>query len=109
MIFQIRPNGVGAPLIDPKPILDGWVRLEGSLIYRATGKHRFPSAPSTLHRSKLPPKGAARLAAVLTPTLTPGQWLQLTAHLGTIPDPVVAAGHSAASIPTAKGKGNGNH
>jgi murein DD-endopeptidase MepM/ murein hydrolase activator NlpD len=108
MVFQIRPNGVGAPLIDPKPILDGWVRLEGSLIYRATGKHRFPSAPPALHGSKLPPKGAARLAAVLTPTLTPGQWLQLTAHLGTIPDPVVAAGHSPASIPTA-GNGNGNH
>ena len=106
MIFQIRPAGVGAPLIDPKPILDGWVRLEGSLIYRATGKHRFPSAPSG---AKLPPQGAARLAAVRTPTLTPGQWLQLTAHLGTIPDPVVAAGHSAASIPTAKGNGNGNH
>lgn len=116
MVFQIRPAGVGAPLIDPKPILDGWVRLEGSLVYRATGRHRFPSAPSTVHGSSavhgsglVAPQGAARLANVLTPTLTPGQWLQLTAHLGTIPDPVVAAGHSPASIPTAKGNGNGNH
>jgi hypothetical protein len=114
MIFQIRPNGVGAPLIDPKPILDGWVRLEGSLIYRATGKHRFPAAPPAVPTAKLlpagaAPKGAARLASVLTPALTPGQWLALTAHLGTIPDPVVASGHSAASVPTPKGKGSGNH
>jgi hypothetical protein len=123
MIFQIRPNGVGAPLIDPKPILDGWVRLEGSLIYRATGKHRFPAASSVVPGSKLPrqgavpqgvvprgavPQGAARLAGALTVTLTPGQWLRLTARLGAIPDPVVAGGHSTASIPTAKGKGNGN-
>jgi hypothetical protein len=110
MIFQIRPNGVGAPLIDPKPILDGWVRLEGSLIYRATGTHRFPSAPPAIVRgAQLPPKGAARLATVLTPALTPGQWLALTAHLGAIPDPVVAGGHSAAAIPIAKGRGSGNH
>jgi hypothetical protein len=109
MVFQIRPNGVGAPLIDPKPILDGWVRLEGSLVYRATGKHRFPAAPPAVRGSKLPPKGAVRLAAVLTSSLTPGQWLQLMTHLGAIPDPVVAGGHSAASIPTAKGNGNGNH
>jgi hypothetical protein len=133
MIFQVRPAGVGAPLIDPKPILDGWVRLEGSLIYRATGKHRFPAAapealaanaagglvlpsptnalaaPKSPTGSKLSPKNAARLASAGTPTLTPGQWLQLMTHLGTIPDPVVGAGHSPASIPTAKGNGNGNH
>ncbi len=131
MIFQIRPAGVGAPLIDPKPILDGWVRLEGSLIYRATGKHRFPAAaPGALSSANLAgalavpnganaltvPKGskpsperAAHLAGALTPTLTPGQWLQLMTRLGTIPDPVVASGHSTASIPTTKGNGNGNH
>jgi hypothetical protein len=130
MIFQVRPAGVGTPMIDPKPILDGWVRLEGSLIYRATGKHRFPAAapealaPNALAGpraaggataltpptgSKLSPRGSARLAGALTSTLTPGQWLQLMARLGAIPDPVVAAGHSAASIATAKGNGNGNH
>ncbi len=31
ILFQIRPSGVGAPLIDPKPILDGWVALEEHL------------------------------------------------------------------------------
>ena len=47
MLFQIRPAGVGAPLIDPKPILDGWVQLENSSIFRAKGKSPFlASAPS---------------------------------------------------------------
>ena len=114
MIFQIRPAGVGAPLIDPKPILDGWVRLEGSLIYRATGKHRFPAAapqalgsPKSAARAKGALIPAARAAGALTPTLTPGQWLALMTRLGAIPDPVVGGGHSTASIPITKN--NGNH
>ncbi len=109
MIFQIRPAGVGAPLIDPKPILDSWVDLQGSLIFRVTGKHRFPAAPAAA--AKLTPKNAARLADVLTPALTPGQWLALMTRLGSIPDPIVASGHSAASIPVAssdRGGGSGN-
>ena len=103
MIFQIRPAGLGAPLIDPKPILDSWVDLQGSLLFRATGKHRFPAAPSLVGAGKRTPKGAARLAAVLTPALTPGQWLALMTRLGSIPDPIIAGGHSAASIPLANG------
>lgn len=35
--FQVRPAGRGAPLIDPKPILDGWKLLESTAIYRAVG------------------------------------------------------------------------
>jgi len=47
MLFQIRPAGVGAPLIDPKPILDGWVQLENSSIFRANGANPFlTSAPT---------------------------------------------------------------
>ncbi len=61
MVFQIRPNGVGAPLIDPKPILDGWVRLEGSLIYRATGQHRFPAAPPAPLVPSSPPRAPPAL------------------------------------------------
>src|SRR6185437_13607637 len=56
MFFQIRPAGVGAPLIDPKPILDGWVQLENSSIFRANGKTPFstsgPSAGQVLLESK---------------------------------------------------------
>jgi len=37
--FSIRPAGRGAPLIDPKPILDGWKLLEATAIYRANGKN----------------------------------------------------------------------
>ncbi|MFN8175520.1 MAG: lytic murein transglycosylase [Solirubrobacteraceae bacterium] len=41
MIFSIRPAGKGAPLIDPKPILDGWKLLEATAIYRAAGRNPF--------------------------------------------------------------------
>ncbi|SEH12324.1 lytic murein transglycosylase [Thermoleophilum album] len=37
--FAIRPAGRGAPLIDPKPILDGWKLLEATAIYRASGRN----------------------------------------------------------------------
>ncbi|MFI4993164.1 MAG: hypothetical protein ACHQCH_06070 [Solirubrobacterales bacterium] len=42
MLFQIRPAGAGAPLIDPKPVLDGWVALENTSIFRAKGANPFP-------------------------------------------------------------------
>ncbi|MEA2297346.1 MAG: hypothetical protein QOF77_282, partial [Solirubrobacteraceae bacterium] len=44
--FQIRPAGKGAPLIDPKPILDGWKLLETTAVYRAAAVDPFfgPSA-----------------------------------------------------------------
>jgi hypothetical protein len=54
--FQIRPAGKGAPLIDPKPILDGWKLLESTAIYRAAGKNpligKNPSIGQTLLMSK---------------------------------------------------------
>jgi hypothetical protein len=39
LYFEIRPAGQGAPMIDPKPILDGWKLLESTAIYRASGKN----------------------------------------------------------------------
>ena len=48
IIFQIRPAGAGAPQIDPKPILDGWVALENTSIFRAKGENPFlATSPST--------------------------------------------------------------
>lgn len=47
VFFQIRPAGVGAPLIDPKPILDGWVQLENSSIFRAKGQNPFLASGPT--------------------------------------------------------------
>ena len=56
MLFEIRPAGPGAPLIDPKPILDGWVALENSSIFRARGDNPYlasaPSAGQVLLESK---------------------------------------------------------
>ncbi|MEA2167834.1 MAG: hypothetical protein QOF76_1134 [Solirubrobacteraceae bacterium] len=57
--FAIRPAGAGAPLIDPKPILDGWKLLESTAIYRAQGRNalvgddaREPSIGQILLMSK---------------------------------------------------------
>jgi hypothetical protein len=47
VFFQIRPAGVGAPMIDPKPILDGWVQLENSSIFRAKGQNPFLASGPT--------------------------------------------------------------
>jgi hypothetical protein len=46
VVFMIRPAGKNAPLIDPKPILDGWKLLEATAVYRAAGIDPFfgPSA-----------------------------------------------------------------
>ncbi len=56
MLFQIKPAGVGAPLVDPKPILDGWVALESTSIFRAKGENPFlqtaPSVGQVLLESK---------------------------------------------------------
>jgi hypothetical protein len=38
LYFQVRPAGKGAPLIDPKPILDGWKLLESTKVYRPSGR-----------------------------------------------------------------------
>ncbi len=41
LYFQVRPAGKNAPLIDPKPILDGWKLLEATAVYRAAGVDPF--------------------------------------------------------------------
>ncbi len=48
ILFQIRPGGAGAPLIDPKPILDGWVRLEETSAFRAKGENPFLATSPTV-------------------------------------------------------------
>jgi murein DD-endopeptidase MepM/ murein hydrolase activator NlpD len=47
-LFQIRPAGLGAPLIDPKPILDGWVALENTSIFKAKGENPFLATSPTV-------------------------------------------------------------
>ncbi len=48
IFFQIKPAGNGAPLIDPKPILDGWVALEDTSIFRAKGENPFLATSPTV-------------------------------------------------------------
>ena len=48
MFFQIKPAGLGAPLIDPKPILDGWVALQDTSIFAAKGENPFLQASPTV-------------------------------------------------------------
>jgi hypothetical protein len=48
VLFQIKPAGVGAPLIDPKPVLDGWVALENTSIFRAKGENPFLATSPTV-------------------------------------------------------------
>jgi hypothetical protein len=45
MVFQIRP--AGAPPVDPKPILDGWVKLQSSSVVKAKGRDPFAKLSPT--------------------------------------------------------------
>jgi transglycosylase-like protein with SLT domain len=38
LTFGIRPAGEDSPLVDPKPMLDGWRLLEQTAVYRPSGK-----------------------------------------------------------------------
>ena len=41
VLFMIRPAGADAPLIDPKPLLDGWELLQATSVYRAANIDPF--------------------------------------------------------------------
>ncbi len=58
MFFQIKPAGIGAPPIDPKPILDGWVALENTSIFRAKGENPFIATSPTVGQVLLESKRA---------------------------------------------------
>ncbi len=47
---------MGAPLIDPKPILDGWVALEDTSIFRARGENPFLATSPTVGQALLESK-----------------------------------------------------
>ena len=69
LYFEIRPAGRGAPLIDPKPILDGWKLLEATAVYRANGQNVLrPGAPS-LGQILLMPKPALERRVLADPRL----------------------------------------
>jgi hypothetical protein len=113
MLFQIRPAGAGAPLIDPKPVLDSWVELENASAFNPKGVIRKLLAPRKAkrrgHRAgpPTPPRagGASARPGALGAALAPEAWVALIARLGEIPNPPVAGGHSAASVPTTASPG----
>jgi len=45
MVFQLSP--AGAPPIDPKPVLDGWVKLQSSAVIKAKGRDPFARIAAT--------------------------------------------------------------
>ncbi len=67
MLFQIRPAGSGAPLIDPKPILDGWVQLENTSIFRAKGENPFLATSPTVGQVLLESKRQLQRAVLRDP------------------------------------------
>ncbi len=69
MLFQIRPAGSGAPLIDPKPILDGWVRLEATSVFRARGENPFLGTAPTAGQALLASKPQLEQLVLRDPTI----------------------------------------
>jgi hypothetical protein len=67
--FAIRPTGKGAPLIDPKPILDGWKLLETTAIYRAAGQDPF-NTNASVGQVLLMPKGELEQRVLADPRLS---------------------------------------
>lgn len=53
VLFQVRPGGGSSPLVDPKPLLDSWVALEGTGIYGAKGESPFLSVSPTAGQALL--------------------------------------------------------
>jgi hypothetical protein len=69
MLFQIRPAGVGAPQIDPKPILDGWVQLENSSVFRAKGQNPFLTSAPTVGQVLLESKEQLQQQVLANPDI----------------------------------------
>jgi soluble lytic murein transglycosylase-like protein len=70
MLFQIRPAGVGAPQIDPKPILDGWVQLENTSVFRAKGHNPFLTTAPTVGQVLLESKEQLEQQVLANPDIS---------------------------------------
>jgi murein DD-endopeptidase MepM/ murein hydrolase activator NlpD len=83
IVFQIRPSGPGTPLIDPKPILDSWVKLQSTSVVKVTGLDPFatisPTPGQALLESKtqleqqVPRERGIRLASCVRRLIEDGQ------------------------------------
>jgi hypothetical protein len=68
--FTIRPAGKHAPLVDPKPILDGWKLLESTAIYRAAGKNPLVTDDPSVGQVLLMGKEALARRVLADPQIT---------------------------------------
>jgi murein DD-endopeptidase MepM/ murein hydrolase activator NlpD len=91
IIFQIRPAGAGAPLIDPKPILDGWVALENSSIFRAKGVNPFLATSPTVGQVLLESKQQLESQALHDPGIRLGNCARQDIGGGRVDRRVLAA------------------
>ena len=69
MLFQIRPAGSASPLIDPKPILDGWVLLEKTSIFKAKGADPFAASKPTAGQVLLESKNQLEQQVLRNPSI----------------------------------------
>ena len=81
MLFQIRPAGVQAPLIDPKPILDGWVALENTLDLQGQGREPVPRDLADGRAGAARVQAAARAAGAAR-LRHPSRQMRATGHPG---------------------------
>ncbi|PZR67750.1 MAG: hypothetical protein DLM63_05535 [Solirubrobacterales bacterium] len=67
--FEIRPAGVGEPLIDPKPVLDGWKLLEASAVYRAAGQNPLVNSDVSIGQVLLASKSQLQRRVLADPRI----------------------------------------
>ena len=91
MLFQIRPAGVQAPLIDPKPILDGWVALENTSIFRAKGENPFLATSPTVGQVLLESKQQLEPQVLHDPGVDLGRCGREDVQIGRVDKRVLAA------------------
>jgi hypothetical protein len=70
--FAIRPPGSGAPRIDPRPLLDGWRRLEVAGAFRPSGRSVLDGAvgPASIARMLTLPQHALERRVLADPRVT---------------------------------------
>jgi Transglycosylase SLT domain/Peptidase family M23 len=90
MLFQIKPAGAGAPLIDPKPILDGWVALESTSIFRAKGENPFLATSPTVGQVLLEPESQLQRQVARDPSIHMRSCARGSVQAGHVAKPVLA-------------------
>jgi hypothetical protein len=91
MFFQIKPAGAGAPLIDPKPILDGWVALQDTSIFGTRGENPVLATSSTVGQVLLESKQQLQLQVARDQSIHMRLCERQAVQTGKVQRPVLAA------------------